>query len=167
MKWCSVSQIWSKPSSSVHSICSSSRWTTSSWVKPGAAWKKKKVPKRMGSRSYTGSPVGAAELQDAIAHALRRLLARHHGPVVRLRKHLAQIVGARRGVRGIVSRDNEGGDFHRGRGTRDSLSLTEEEGRVRVRFAQVRSRGGAGRSRGWPRGLRPASGRARGRPGCC
>jgi hypothetical protein len=33
----------------------------------------------MGSRSYTGSPVRAAELQDAIAHALRRLLARHHG----------------------------------------------------------------------------------------
>src|SRR6185436_8222073 len=47
MKWCSVSQIWSKPSSSVHSICSSSRWTTSAWVRPGAAWKKKKVPKRM------------------------------------------------------------------------------------------------------------------------
>src|SRR5688500_2264125 len=46
MKWCSVSQIWSKPSSSVHSICSSSRCTTSSWVNPGAAWKKKKVPKR-------------------------------------------------------------------------------------------------------------------------
>src|SRR5215472_18877350 len=72
MKWCSVSQIWSKPSSSVHSICSSSRWTTSSWLSPGAAWKKKKVPKRMDRRSYTGSPVGAAELQDAIAHTLGR-----------------------------------------------------------------------------------------------
>src|SRR5262245_17681400 len=47
MKWCSVSQISSKPSSSVHSICSSSRWTTSAWLRPGAAWKKKKVPKRM------------------------------------------------------------------------------------------------------------------------
>src|SRR5215510_13479440 len=53
MKWCSVSQIWSKPSSSVHSICSSSRWTTSSWLSPGAAWKKKNVPKRMERRSYT------------------------------------------------------------------------------------------------------------------
>src|SRR5215467_6978602 len=70
MKWCSVSQIWSKPSSSVHSICSSSRWTTSSWLSPGAAWKKKKVPKRMDRRSYTGSPMGAAELQNAVAHAL-------------------------------------------------------------------------------------------------
>src|SRR5438477_9650953 len=49
MKWCSVSQIWSKPSCSVHSICSSSRWTTSPWVRPGAAWKKKKVPKRIVS----------------------------------------------------------------------------------------------------------------------
>src|SRR5215475_9451368 len=49
MKWCSVSQIWSKPSSSVHSICSSSRCTTSAWLRPGAAWKKKKVPKRMRS----------------------------------------------------------------------------------------------------------------------
>src|SRR5215472_3327148 len=57
MKWCSVSQIWSKPSSSVHSICSSSRWTTSSWLSPGAAWKKKKVPKRMDRRSYTGLEV--------------------------------------------------------------------------------------------------------------
>src|SRR5262249_38441939 len=56
MKWCSVSQIWSKPSSSVHSICSSSRCTTSAWLKPGAAWKKKNVPKRMvtsGPRYYT------------------------------------------------------------------------------------------------------------------
>jgi len=32
---------------SVHSICSSSRCTTSSWRSHGTAWKKKKVPKRM------------------------------------------------------------------------------------------------------------------------
>src|SRR4029450_5225695 len=68
MKWCSVSQIWSKPSSSVHSICSSSRCTTSAWLSPGAAWKKKNVPKRMvtsGPRYYT--PVGECtlKLQDA------------------------------------------------------------------------------------------------------
>src|SRR5215470_13062551 len=117
MKWCSVSQIWSKPSSSVHSICSSSRWTTSSWLSPGAAWKKKKVPKRMDRRSYTGSahsrsPVGAAELQDAIAHALGRLLRRHHRPQLRLRKHLAQIVRARGGMGGIVTGDDQGGHLH-------------------------------------------------------
>src|SRR5262245_47308120 len=49
MKWCSVSQIWSKPSSSVPSLCSSSRGTTSAWAMPGAAWKKKNVPKRMSA----------------------------------------------------------------------------------------------------------------------
>src|SRR5262249_24090577 len=112
MKWCSVSQIWSKPSSSVHSICSSSRWTTSSWLSPGAAWKKKKVPKRMDRRSYTGSPVGAAELQDAIAHALGRLLRRHHRPQLRLRKHLAQVVRARGGMGGIVTGDDQGRHLH-------------------------------------------------------
>ncbi len=55
MKWCSVSQISSNPSSSVHSICSISRWTTSAWVRPGAAWKKKKVPKRMRRLSSRGA----------------------------------------------------------------------------------------------------------------
>src|SRR5215831_12608860 len=118
MKWCSVSQIWSKPSSSVHSICSSSRWTTSSWLSPGAAWKKKNVPKRIERRSYTGgppresgsrSPVGAAELPEAIAHARRRLLRWHHRPELGRREHLAQLVHARGGMRRIVAGDDQGG----------------------------------------------------------
>jgi len=40
MKWCSVSQISSKPSSSVHSIWSSSPRMRSAWRCPGVAWKK-------------------------------------------------------------------------------------------------------------------------------
>src|SRR5262249_58144275 len=51
MKWCSVSQASSKPSSSVHSICSSSRRMMSSWRWLGGAWEKKNVPKRIGAAS--------------------------------------------------------------------------------------------------------------------
>ena len=40
MKWCSVSQMLSKPSSSAHTICSSSPWTTSGWDTVGGACRK-------------------------------------------------------------------------------------------------------------------------------
>src|SRR5262245_5452947 len=53
MKWCSVSHTSSKPSSSDHSICSSSLWMMLSCRTPGGAWKKKKVPKRI-SVSHSG-----------------------------------------------------------------------------------------------------------------
>src|SRR4029450_10026830 len=72
MKWCSGSQISSNPSSSVHSICSSSRWTTSAWVRPGAAWKKKKVPKRMlllHGRVGVAAPLAPRAVVDG--HGLR------------------------------------------------------------------------------------------------
>ena len=40
IKWCSVSQMLSKPSSSVQAICSSSRRNTSPCVSDGGAWRK-------------------------------------------------------------------------------------------------------------------------------
>src|SRR6059036_2696074 len=70
MKWCSVSQIWSKPSCSVHSICSSSRCTTSSWSSQGTAWKKKKVPKRTGKIIGTVLSSGGHDLRGPAPPAL-------------------------------------------------------------------------------------------------
>src|SRR5262245_28370729 len=49
MKWCSVSHTSSNPSSSAHSICSSSRWMMSRCRSHGGAWKTKNVPKRIGA----------------------------------------------------------------------------------------------------------------------
>src|SRR5215510_14078388 len=62
MKWCSVSQASSKPSSSVHSICSSSRRMMSSWRWPGGAWKKKNVPKRIDAASSADSKIARLDL---------------------------------------------------------------------------------------------------------
>src|SRR3972149_2655468 len=46
MKWCSVNHTASKPSSSLHSTCSSSRRMMSACSCPGGAWKKKTAPTR-------------------------------------------------------------------------------------------------------------------------
>src|SRR5215813_2199788 len=62
MKWCSVSQASSKPSSSVHSICSSSRRMMSSWRWPGGAWKKKNVPKRIERASSAHPKIARLDL---------------------------------------------------------------------------------------------------------
>src|SRR5215469_14666181 len=62
MKWCSVSQASSKPSSSVHSICSSSRRMMSSWRWPGGAWKKKNVPKRIDAASSAHPKIARLDL---------------------------------------------------------------------------------------------------------
>src|SRR5262249_2564429 len=52
MKWCSVSQMLSKPSSSVHAICSISCRITSGWVIEGGACKKQSVPNRIGRLAH-------------------------------------------------------------------------------------------------------------------
>src|SRR5215470_789535 len=62
MKWCSVSQASSKPSSSVHSICSSSRRIMSWWRWPGGAWKKKNVPKRIEAASSAHPKIARLDL---------------------------------------------------------------------------------------------------------
>src|SRR5215472_3216328 len=62
MKWCSVSHASSKPSSSVHSICSSSRRMMSWWRWPGGAWKKKNVPKRIGAASSAHPKIARLDL---------------------------------------------------------------------------------------------------------
>src|SRR5262245_56785057 len=67
---------------------------------------------RVMDPSLAGSAGCAAELQDSIADALRRLLRRHHGPVVRLWKHLAEAVRARHGVGRIIAGKDERGQLH-------------------------------------------------------
>src|SRR5262245_58899887 len=67
---------------------------------------------RVIGSSVPGLPMCAAELENAVADALRCLLGRHHGPVFGLWEHLAQVVGTRSGVRRIVAGKDERGHGH-------------------------------------------------------
>src|SRR5215472_1375392 len=151
MKWCSVSQIWSKPSSSVHSICSSSRWTTSSWLSPGAAWKKKKVPKRIERRSYTGSALlsvlkgsGPPALAPGPGATIPELA---RGPETRLgRTPRAQRQAPQRYH--LLGRDDEGPESSqcvecplKAGGTRETCYTSRRENHQRPRPASAMARG--------------------------
>src|SRR5437660_11375488 len=76
MKWCSVNHTSSKPSSSAHSICWSSRWMISGCVCHGGAWKKKNVPNRINPPPCRRWPRAPCPAPTALARSEPRLARR-------------------------------------------------------------------------------------------